>query len=58
MRTIGAETPNTEVALILGVETRISTSTWRWPWTTWAEKPGRGQRANDREGLREAPPLG
>ena len=58
VRTIGAEIPDTEVAVILGVDTHLETSTWRWPWTIWAEKPGRVQRANDPKGLGEAPPLG
>jgi transposase len=40
------------------VWTHTWTSTRRWPWTIWAEKPGRVQRANDREGLPEAPALG
>src|SRR5215210_2017677 len=29
-----------------------------WPWTIWAEEPGRVGRADDREGLRGAPVLG
>jgi hypothetical protein len=59
VRTIGAERAyTTGVAVILGVQTRTWTSTWLWPWTIWAQKPGRVQRASDREGLRKAPPLG
>jgi hypothetical protein len=51
---IGAERPDTKAEpdpraeVILGVDTHTSMSTWRWPWTIWVEKPGRGQRANDR----------
>lgn len=52
MKTIGTERPDTELAVILGVDTHLhlppltSTSTWRLPWTTWAEAWARqaGQR--------------
>ena len=58
MRTIGAEIPDTEVAVILGVWTRI----WRLPRGGGRGPPGQAlgpvERANDPKGLGEAPPLG
>jgi hypothetical protein len=55
---IGAERPDTTgVAVILGVDTHLDFHV-AWAWTIWAEKPGRVERASDREGLRKAPPLG
>jgi transposase len=57
VRTIGAERPDAEVAVILGVDTHLD-SPVAVPWTIRAEKPGRAERANDREGLRGAPLLG
>jgi hypothetical protein len=48
----------TEVEVILGVDTHLDFHTEPRPWSIWAEKPGRGQRADDGEGLRKAPPLG
>ena len=58
MRTIGGERLETEeVAVILGVETHLDFHVGLWPWTIWGQAPGRVERANDREGLAEAPPL-
>jgi len=37
VRTIGAEGPDTEVAVTSGAWTRTSISTWLWPWTIWAD---------------------
>jgi hypothetical protein len=53
--TLGIQRPDTKAEVILGVDTHTWTSTRRrWPWTIWAEKPGRVERANERKGLREA----
>ncbi len=35
--TIGAERPDTEVAVILGVDTHLDLHTGLWPWTIWAD---------------------
>jgi hypothetical protein len=62
VRTIGGERLETEeVAVILGVETHLDFHVGLWAWTIWGQAPGqapgRVERANDREGLAEAPPL-
>ena len=57
MRTISAERPDTEVAVILGVETHLDFHV-AVAVDDLGREPGRVQRANDREGLPEAPALG
>lgn len=37
MTMIGAERPDTKVEVILGVDTHLATSMWRWLWTIWAD---------------------
>src|SRR5215216_7561875 len=56
--TLGTQRPDTKVEVILGVDTHTWTSTRRWPWTIWAEKPGRVECTNERKWLREASVLG
>jgi hypothetical protein len=52
VRTIGSERPETGVAVILGVDTHLDFHVAVATLTIWAEASGRGERADDREGLR------
>lgn len=56
--TLGTNRPDTKAEVILGVDTHLDFPTRRWPWTIWAEKPGRGQPTNECKWLGEATVLG
>ncbi len=58
MTTIGAERPDTEVAVILGVDTHLDFHAAVAVDHLSGHTPGRVERANDHEGLRKAPLLG
>ena len=54
----GTEGSATVSGVLLGVDTHLDLHVGVWFWINWAEKPGRFDRADDQEGLREPPRLG